>query len=239
MQPESYLELFDVAVELRADADRYQLLDRAKAVTARLGGLFPRFEQYVFLLRCLELAATAGASRESLEAVRVLFRELAGDVSPNPDAACKFMARPEFRGRICVLRIPETESYFLCTDSPGLSLDSIPQSPGIRSLVHPGAIQRDALGTRICQAELQSALRRDKASRPEILFCGRNLEFRYPGSDVGLHNFSFEERSGRMIGIMGVSGAGKSTLLSILNGQTAPDSGTVAISREAQVFSTV
>lgn len=61
----------------------------------------------------------------------------------------------------------------------------------------------------------------------------RNLEFRFPGSDNGLHNFSFDLRSGELVAVMGGSGVGKSTLLSILNGSQAPDSGTLTINGQS------
>ncbi|MBS0011450.1 MAG: ATP-binding cassette domain-containing protein, partial [Bacteroidales bacterium] len=47
--------------------------------------------------------------------------------------------------------------------------------------------------------------------------------------DVGIHTMSFEEESGRLVGIMGASGAGKSTLLNLLNGNNTPDNGEVLI----------
>ncbi|MCF0195900.1 MAG: ATP-binding cassette domain-containing protein [Bacteroidaceae bacterium] len=58
---------------------------------------------------------------------------------------------------------------------------------------------------------------------------GKNLEFRFKGSQNGLHNFSFDISSGELVAVMGGSGVGKSTLLSILNGSLPPDSGELTI----------
>ena len=55
------------------------------------------------------------------------------------------------------------------------------------------------------------------------------IEYDFSDGHKGLHQLSFEENSGNLIGIMGGSGAGKSTLLNILNGNTKPSKGNVYI----------
>ncbi len=62
-----------------------------------------------------------------------------------------------------------------------------------------------------------------------VEFCGRDLNYRYPHSDNGLHDFSFDLRSGELLAIMGGSGAGKTTLLKLLNGSLQPQSGSITI----------
>lgn len=57
----------------------------------------------------------------------------------------------------------------------------------------------------------------------------KQIEYNFSDGHKGLHPLSFEENSGKLIGIMGGSGAGKSTLLNILNGNTKPSKGTVTI----------
>ena len=63
----------------------------------------------------------------------------------------------------------------------------------------------------------------------QVEFCGRGIEFRFPGSDNGMHNLSFTLHSGELLAIMGGSGTGKSTLLSLLNGSLKPQQGTITI----------
>lgn len=62
-----------------------------------------------------------------------------------------------------------------------------------------------------------------------VEFCGRDVNFRFPNSDIGMHNLSFTLHSGRLIAIMGGSGTGKSTLLSLLNGTIKPQEGQITI----------
>ena len=66
-----------------------------------------------------------------------------------------------------------------------------------------------------------------KASR--VVYEVNNLEYRFKSGTIGIHPMSFQEESGRMVGIMGASGAGKSTLLGVLNGISDPYNGEVLI----------
>ena len=56
-----------------------------------------------------------------------------------------------------------------------------------------------------------------------------NISFEFKGGKKALHNFSFVEESGKLVGIMGGSGTGKSTLLNLLNGTYTPKTGSVSI----------
>jgi ABC transport system ATP-binding/permease protein len=67
------------------------------------------------------------------------------------------------------------------------------------------------------------------SSSSRITFVARDVEFRFRNSDNGIHDFNFDEESGRLIGIMGGSGVGKSTLLNVLNGNLKPQQGEILI----------
>lgn len=68
----------------------------------------------------------------------------------------------------------------------------------------------------------------DKAAS-KILFTAENISYRFANGAYGLKDFSFNEESGKLLGIMGASGAGKSTLLNVLNGSEKPSEGAVKI----------
>ena len=70
---------------------------------------------------------------------------------------------------------------------------------------------------------------RTRKKKNEIVFSGRDINFTYPNSNIGLHNFSFDLHNGELIAIMGGSGSGKTTLVSILNGNIKPTSGQITI----------
>jgi len=69
----------------------------------------------------------------------------------------------------------------------------------------------------------------DDRLKSKVTFEVKNIVYKFKSGKVGLHDISFSEESGRMVGIMGASGAGKSTLLFLLNGTNAPSSGEVLI----------
>ena len=62
-----------------------------------------------------------------------------------------------------------------------------------------------------------------------VNFCAREIEYRFRNSSHGIRKFSFQGKSGQLVGIMGGSGAGKSTLLKVLNGGLKPVSGEIYI----------
>ena len=61
----------------------------------------------------------------------------------------------------------------------------------------------------------------------QVDFLARNIEFHFKNSPNGIHNFSFQGKSGQMVGIMGGSGTGKSTLVKVLNGSLKHDAGSI------------
>ncbi|MBK5203424.1 MAG: ATP-binding cassette domain-containing protein, partial [Prolixibacteraceae bacterium] len=62
-----------------------------------------------------------------------------------------------------------------------------------------------------------------------IVYNAENIEYRFSKKIYGLHPFSFQERSGDMVGIIGDSGVGKTTLLNVLNGKLEPQAGHITI----------
>ncbi|NOU60300.1 ATP-binding cassette domain-containing protein [Marinifilum caeruleilacunae] len=69
--------------------------------------------------------------------------------------------------------------------------------------------------------------RDDKQKR--VVFEAKNIEYRFKEDNIGVHDLSFKEESGKMVGIIGSSGAGKTTLLNVLNGSAQPSLGNVVI----------
>jgi len=80
----------------------------------------------------------------------------------------------------------------------------------------------------IYYSDVVSSFHRD-LMKEKIVFEADRIEYHFSGGKIGLHEMSFSEESGRLVGIMGASGAGKSTLLNVLNGTASPTSGSVRI----------
>ena len=80
----------------------------------------------------------------------------------------------------------------------------------------------------IYYSDIVSTYNYDK-TKANIVFEVNRLEYKFNNGAVGLHNMSFLEKSGKIVGIMGASGAGKTTLLNVLNGNLKPSSGEVLV----------
>lgn len=101
-------------------------------------------------------------------------------------------------------------------------------TPGKAYIVEVGSIIKGPKVNAIYFSDLTGWLFKSK-NRQKIVFTAENLEYNFRNSTNGIHNFSFSEESGQLIGIMGGSGVGKSTLLNLLTGKLKPRSGRVLI----------
>jgi len=252
---DDYIKLFEEALDIHQSGDQQTKLAQAGEITANLKRLLPRFDQYVFLIRYLELESM-GACRHA-ELGDVVAAELhitpevvsdlclltsssmdgsllsAGFLLVNPHSGeaqgtCRRLFRPDFCAAFIVYHLQEVNAYFLMvTEQDRISADSMMLPSGTPHLLQPGCILRDRYGGCVYYEEINAAFQ--TAAGEALCLCADHLDFRYPGSDIGLHDFSFRESGGRLVGIMGQSGAGKSTLLSILTGQLPPDRGRISI----------
>jgi ABC-type multidrug transport system ATPase subunit len=92
----------------------------------------------------------------------------------------------------------------------------------------PGGILRTS---RIIPIYYSSIMTRfiQEMGKPKIILNAENIEYRFSRKNYGLHPFSFQERSGDLVGILGGSGVGKTTLLNVLNGKLKPHKGRIII----------
>ncbi|HZH86829.1 MAG TPA: ATP-binding cassette domain-containing protein [Brumimicrobium sp.] len=95
-------------------------------------------------------------------------------------------------------------------------------------IFNPGSSIRTAKTNPIYYSDVISRFLND-GSQENLEFRCDNLVYKFPNKKIGLHDISFAENNGALIGIMGGSGAGKSTLLNVLNGNYKPASGSVKI----------
>ncbi|MCQ2973420.1 MAG: ATP-binding cassette domain-containing protein [Bacteroidales bacterium] len=95
-------------------------------------------------------------------------------------------------------------------------------------VLSPGSSIRGGKMKPIYYSDIFSTYNYDK-TKSRITFEVNRLEYKFNNGTIGLHNMSFLERSGKMVGIMGASGAGKTTLLNVLNGNLKPSSGEIFV----------
>lgn len=132
-------------------------------------------------------------------------------------------------GQIRVLNVPSANMYALryMGDSELYMNGQLLQQDRV-FVFNPGSSIRDPKTKPIYYSHIISQFRPElKESR--IVYQVKDVEYKFKGGKVGIHKLSFDEESGRLVGIMGASGAGKSTLLFVLNGTNVPTNGQVLI----------
>ena len=108
-------------------------------------------------------------------------------------------------------------------------LNDVPVLPGAYQVWLQSSVLKGNSGSPVYYSSIMSAYTKDEPTAQAIEFCGRDINFRFPNSDNGMHNLSFTLKSGELLAIMGGSGTGKTTLLSLLNGSMKPQEGSITI----------
>ncbi len=239
-----YTGLFDDLVEVHAATPAEAILDFAAPIGGRLKALLSGFERSTVLLHFFGVAALAPkeelpvrltlAIGETLGFSTASLHDILGFVTDPASFSltcqnCRRLgglANQTFRGKLSALRL-EGEELFLVAGvgEEIVRLEGLTLSPGRCLPLGPDQVLLDSQGNELYFSDVLAAFDQEKKARSSVVFEGHHLSFTYPGSDNGVHDFSFNECGGRLIAIMGNSGSGKSTLLSILNGTLRPDSG--------------
>jgi len=133
------------------------------------------------------------------------------------------------KGEIKILRLIRIDMFVVRFHGiTELFMNGLALKPDRVHILSQGSSVRNPKMEPIYYGDILSTFNRDD-NKERIVFEAQNIEFRYKENDQGVHEHSFKEESGKMVGIMGSSGAGKTTLLNILNGSFAPQKGKVLI----------
>lgn len=133
------------------------------------------------------------------------------------------------QGELRVLHVPSVNIYMMRYLGNGeLLLNGQRVKGDHHYLLNNGASVRTRHGHTIYYSDILGCfLSADESER--TVFRAEGIEYHFPNGRQGLHELNLEERSGKLIGIMGGSGSGKSTLLNVLNGNLIPSKGRVTI----------
>ncbi len=107
--------------------------------------------------------------------------------------------------------------------------NDVPVLPGSYQVWMQSSVLKNSNSQTVYYSSIISTYTKGSDTAEEIEFCGRDINFRFPNSDNGMHNLSFDLKNGELLAIMGGSGTGKTTLLSLLNGSLVPQQGTITI----------
>jgi len=254
-EKDEHLLLFDDFLDMAPDQDAQACKQAAWDICTELCTNLPREEHYILLANILTLYTHENLQTDNTSSILAsaldmdwdIFQDLVHfihqptaynllgprflihDAAPKGlQGTCPGIVLPGFQARWTLLHLEETGTLLIMPTGGTLTINGRLTREGHFQLLPQGAILRDAQGQPCYYSQISKALHLNTETSP-ITFEGRSLDFRFPGSDNGLHHFSFNQGSGQMIGIMGGSGTGKSTLLSILNGSLPPDSGELLI----------
>ena len=107
--------------------------------------------------------------------------------------------------------------------------NDVPVLAGTYQVWQQSSVLKNAIGQPVYYSSIIRTYTKDEQTAQAVEFCGRDINFRFPGSDNGMHNLSFTLHNGELLAIMGGSGTGKTTLLSLLNGSMKPQEGAITI----------
>lgn len=232
---------------------------QAANIANNIKSRLPRNEQHMLFLRFLELSRAGEASvaddlfdilgqvfnipdSELLKYKEFVFAESADKLkSPDflvitsqidhPNKQVKRIFRKNIAGELVFLFLRQTGSYiFIFRGSENIYLEGNAIMLDRFYAFNEGGILRGPRFEPVYYADVVACFV-DKEQISGFELRGENVDFRFNNSENGLYDFSFRERSGQLIAVMGGSGVGKSTLLNILNGNITPDSGRVLINQ--------
>jgi len=146
-----------------------------------------------------------------------------------PGQEIKYIHRPGTNGEISIYHI-NTGNVFLIKylGESELYMNSQLLHQDRIYVFNTGSSLRDRKGKPVYYSDVLSRFQEDRI-KEKLYYQVRNIEYRFKGGKIGIHEMSFEAESGKLFGIMGASGAGKSTLLNVLNGTNSPTKGEVLI----------
>lgn len=145
------------------------------------------------------------------------------------DDKVKHIYEPKLRGRVFVLRIDSTKTYLIkYFGEYNLFLNGHNIKNDRSYTITFGSVIRSSRIDPIYYSQIVSEFF-ERKNTAQINIVAKDIEFKFKGTDNGVHPFSFKAESGQLIGIMGGSGTGKSTLLNVLNGNLPLNSGNIWI----------
>lgn len=232
-----YEELRDL-YSLTPDLDKDAIID---GICKNFASQLQAEEQALILLRLMEFCDTRSTKFDRNEYV---FRSVANNFGVGDELYndfCCFIEDEESE-HVSIQRYDKLEGYitvlwlhdynklvFTYHGRDRITMDDVPVIRGMyQTWTQSGVLKVRKTGLRIYYSTAFHAYAGEQGSQG-IQFCGRNINFRFPNSDNGMHDLSFTLTSGQLLAIMGGSGTGKTTLLSLLNGTLKPQSGAITI----------
>ena len=212
------------------------------SICDNLHGKIHASEEAMLLLRIMEFCGVNNGKihpmfrimAEKFNVPEQLFNDFIDFVS-NKASDHVMLLQPEgFDGQLKTLFLPTTGTLiFTYNGDDKVLLNDVPVLSGAYQVWLQSSVLKGKNGRPLYYSSILSEYNKKNGKgeddNQQVVFCGRDINFRFPNSDNGMHNLNFTLRSGELLAIMGGSGTGKTTLLSILNGSLIPQEGHITI----------
>ena len=233
-----YLDLYSDMRMAYEMSDNLDTVATVNSICSTLHGNIRATEESLLLLRLMEFCSDDGLQADEI------FKTMAkifGITSQQYDCYLDYVNnKPSqyvvlhhieyFQGVLKTLLDPATGLLlFTYLGEDTVLLNDIPVLPGTYQVWLQSSVLKSADGHPVYYSSMISSYGQGDSTTEAVTFCGRDINFRFPNSDNGMHDLSFTLRNGELLAIMGGSGTGKTTLLSLLNGTLIPQQGTITI----------
>ena len=235
----------DLYVDLYSDmrmayemTDDLNTIDTVTAICSNLQTDIRNTEKALLLLRLLEFCTDDDGFTD------VMFKTMAEQFNISDEQYNNFMdfvnnkatehvmlhQLEGFEGTLKTLLDPATGLLlFTYMGNDTVLLNDVPVLSGAYQVWIQSSVLKSKSGKPVYYSSIISCYEHTDGEVQAVEFCGRNINFRFPHSDNGMHNLSFTLHNGELLAIMGGSGTGKTTLLSLLNGSLKPQEGSITI----------
>ena len=236
-----YLDLY---MDMRAAYETVDMdtKETAQSICTSLHGKITAKEEALLLLRLMEFCGGDGEISELMFRTMAdvfgisdeIYQDFTDFVFNHPTDHVMLHTLEDTEGQLKTLLNPTLSMLiFTYSGKDTVTLNDVPVLSGAFQVWLQSSVLKGKSGKPIYYSTI---FRKYAPALGEILqktervdFCGRDINFRFPNSDNGMHDLSFDLHNGILLAIMGGSGTGKSTLLSILNGSLTPQEGTITI----------
>jgi len=233
-----YLDLY---TDMRGAYEMTDNLNTQKTVAAICSSLHGKIrpeEESLLLLRLMEFCSDDGLKSDSMFTTmaekfnipQAQYDDFYAYVTNQPTAHVMIHHPEGFDGELKTLMDNITGLLiFTYMGDDTVLLNDVPVLSGAYQVWLQSSVLKSSNGKPLYYSTIASAYSNEGEKTEEVAFCGRNINFRFPNSDNGMHDLSFNLHNGELLAIMGGSGTGKTTLLSLLNGSIKPQGGSITI----------
>lgn len=212
------------------------------SICDNLHGKIRTSEEVMLLLRIMEFCGAKDSNIHPMFKVMAdkfnvpepLFNDFIDFVSGKASDHVLLLQPEGFDGQLKTLLMPNTGTLiFTYNGEDKVLLNDVPVLSGAYQVWLQSSVLKGKNGHPVYYssilAEYNKKSGKSEENSQKVEFSGRDINFRFPNSDNGMHNLNFTLHSGELLAIMGGSGTGKTTLLSILNGSLIPQEGHITI----------